>query len=257
MMKRGCVLLLTFVMILVFSGVANAGLWTIGTASYDSDGDSIDEVYKLVYETGGPFGPITWLDFLDFPMGTNSWQPHVDWAAGLGVQLTVNLHPGYTTGIDWGTGWRLPLVDESQANLDGGYGWEGPDQTGYHDYKEGHNMVNGEMGHLFYESLGNDGQRAPDGSYPDPYGLQKTGDFDNLQPTLYWSGTEYSRATSSAWYINFSDGGQYLVSKGYPFIFALAVRPGEVEFVPIPTTFLLFASGLVGLIEIKRRFKKS
>jgi hypothetical protein len=89
--KRGLLLLLTLSMLLVLSAAAHAGLMNIGTACYDSDGDGIDEIYILIYETGGPFGPITWLDF---PMGTNSWQTQVDWTSGLGVQLTVTLDPG-------------------------------------------------------------------------------------------------------------------------------------------------------------------
>jgi len=54
------------------------------------------------------------------------WQDQVDWASGLGSQLTVTLNPGYTSGVDWSTGWRLPETDESKANLSGGYGWAEP-----------------------------------------------------------------------------------------------------------------------------------
>ena len=70
-----------------------------------------------------------WLDY------TNDvkyiWQEQVDWASGLGENLTVNLDPAYETDIDWSTGWRLPLTDESQCNLTDSWGTDVGDGLGF------------------------------------------------------------------------------------------------------------------------------
>lgn len=127
----------------------------------------------------GPFGPITWLDYTrDYA----NWQEQVNWASGLGSQLTVSLDPDYTSSVDWSTGWRLPETDESLANLNGGGdGYEGPDESGYHNYNYGFNMVNSEMGYLYYEALGNKGYYATDGTGHQPgWGLNNSGDFENF-----------------------------------------------------------------------------
>ena len=123
---------------------------------------------------GGPFGPITWLDYT---RGQDTWQNQVDWAAALGKSLTVTLAPGYTTDGEWTTGWRLPELDESKADWSvrgwenhhpAGFGYEGPKEDGTYDYWYGYNMVNSEMGYLFYEMLGNKGYYATDGTNPQP-----------------------------------------------------------------------------------------
>ena len=231
-MKRAWALLFIVMMIFVFSGAAKAELVTIGTARY------MGNDYNLIYEEDSIYGGLVWLDYTrDFV----SWQDQVNWVFGLGGNLTVTLYPGYTTTIDWSTGWRLPIVDESKANmLSGRLGYEGPDPNGYHDYMNGYNMVNSEMGHLFYISLGNKGAVATDGtprynpfSPFDPiedFGLQNTGDFNNF--TLqsyhyYWSGTDFSPIPTSAWCFNIWAGTQYRDEK-YHGTSALAVHPGEV-----------------------------
>ena len=49
--------------------------------------------------------------------------------------------------------WRLPSTDETVINPNGSFGYEGPDQNGEYDYRDGYNMVNSEMGYLYYETL--------------------------------------------------------------------------------------------------------
>ena len=191
-MKKLSMLLLV-VMILVFTvAKARADLTIIGTASY------LESSYNLIYEDNGPFGPITWLDYTrDF----DTWQNQVDWASGLGANLTVALNPGYTTTIDWTAGWRLPETLDAPW-VDGITG--------------GYNITTSEMGHLNYLSLLNGplGDMSP---------------FNNLHADDYWSGTEYSTNTNNAWgfFFGFGTGYQYVDRKDSVGT-ALAVHPGNV-----------------------------
>jgi hypothetical protein len=172
-MKKGLTALITALALLVMTGLAQASLTTIGTASY------MGSDYKLIYDdddTGHGGGGLVWLDYAH---SYKPWQEQVNWASGLGSSLTVTLNPLYITDIDWTTGWRLPDTVDGPPWV---WGYEGdPDNDGVYSYTAGYNLANSEMGHLFYTELGNLGYVATDGSFPQPgYGLQNTGDFDNL-----------------------------------------------------------------------------
>jgi len=119
--------------------------------------------------------------------------------------------------------WRLP----SSLNQDG----TGPCYNFCND---------SEMGRLFYI----------DGATP-----SSQGEFNNIQPYLYWSSTEYEQIDIYAWYFNFDYGKQDPDYK-YNFNFALAVRDGDVAPIPEPTTMLLLGTGFIGLAGARRKFKK-
>jgi hypothetical protein len=252
MIKRW-IALTGLILFVVFSVKVNATpLQVIGTANY------YGQEYNLIYEEAQE------LVWLDYTQSNVNWYTSVSWAEGVGNYLTINLNPLYSTDIDWSTGWRLPETDESKANLSGSYGWAGPDDEGYHDYLYGYNMVNSEMGHLFYISLGNLAYRAKDGTHYQPgWGLNNTGPFENLlDEVAYWSGTEYSVKPNLGWAWLFASnhGGQSPDSKNLlsPIYSGISVRPGSVTMasqpIPEPSTVVLLTIGLSGLgIFVYRR----
>ncbi len=218
-MKKMTVLF-AMVMIFLSVGTSNASLTTIGTATY------MGSDYNLIYEDDSIDGGLVWLDYTN---SSDTGQNQVNWASGIGSDLTVNLYAGYTTDIDWGTGWRLPLTQ---------------------DQLSGYNQTGSEMGHLYYEALGNVAWDGMGGG-----GLNNVGNFSKLQTdNKYWSGTEYP-APNCAWHFGFIDGWQSgsdtRISR-----YAIAVRPGQVSAVPIPSAIWLLGSGLVGLVSFRKKFRK-
>jgi hypothetical protein len=205
-------------MLLVFGvgRVAGATLTTIGTASY------LGNDYNLIYE--GELGG-QGLVWLDYTRGAANWFNQMNWASGLVGNLTVILNAGYTTSIDWNTGWRLPSAGENPQ-------W-------------GDNQTTSEMGHLYSVSLG----QPVDGPLGDP------SPFEHLQAAVYWSGTHVS-TYPNVWVFNFNNGFQSSVYNTLDFQgYALAVHPGEVSPVPERATLLLLASGLVDLAGLRKRFR--
>ncbi len=250
-MKKKLVGISTGFVLLGIVGMAQASLTTIGTATYNGSD------YNLIWDDDNNGNSVVWLDYTH---PADIWLNQVNWASGLGSQLTVTLNPLYTTDIDWTTGWRLPnTVDDGQMAV---LGFEGdPNGDGDYSYTAGYNLPNSEMGHLFYTELGNAGYQNTDGSWntlpPAPdYFLQKTEDFEHLNSSYYWSGTEYAATTSNAWYFRTQTGYQHANSPKSSGFEALAIRSGEISVVPVPGAVWLLGSGLAGLVGLRRKMGK-
>ncbi len=182
----------------------------------------IDNKGGLIYDTNLN---ITW-----FQLSTNTnmtWDETMSWATG----LTVG-------GV---SGWRLP----SALNKDG----TGPCL--------GYNCTSSEMGHLFYNELGNSSSA----------GLQNKGPFTNLQPYYYWTENQYPYF-NYAWFFNFGDGSQNANYKGLDGYttngYGLAVHDGDVlgngivlpsAPVPIPGSIFLLISGVTILTAVRRKLR--
>ncbi len=218
-MKRIFGLLVAVVIVFGFTVSAHATLILKGMDSLSN---------RLIYDTDLD---ITWYDYTN---SVNTWQNQVNWADALSVTFGSNTY----------TDWRLPTT------VDGPYVW-GYDGT----TTAGYNITSSEMGHLFYTELGNKGYYATDGTNPQPgWGLTNTGDFQYLQP-YYWSGTEYAADAGYAWYFTFGYGYQEGYYEGNGDLYAIAVRPGDVDVAPIPEpgTLLLLGSGLAGLATYRKK----
>jgi hypothetical protein len=225
MMKRGWMLLWILVALIVFSRPVNASLTQIGTATY------LGSNYNLIYEDDQK---LIWLDYTN---GGANWQSQMDWATGLNVSgvLAYDLNPGLN--VTWSGDWRLPSTVDVITAL-------------------GYNITTSEMGHLYYVSLGNLGYYDTTGTFQPGYGLTNKGPFNKLWTFYYWSGTELSLLRGNAYAFSFGSGHQGYGCEVGGYYDALAVRPGEVSAVPVPTSVLLLGSGLLGLVGFRRKFKK-
>lgn len=204
-MKKGISIVICLLSVLFLVSSAHA------TLELRDEGTSVEGTYRLIYDTDLN---ITWYDYTSYA----NWETQMDWAANLSVNFGGNI-------VD---DWRLPTA----MNQDG----TGP--------CIGWNCTESEMGHLFYTELGNKGYCDTSGNCPQSgFGLTKTGDFQNLQASDYWSGTEYADEAGSAWRFNTAYGVQEGMSKRKNNLYALAVRPGDVTVVPEPISSVLFVTG--------------
>ena len=233
-MRRILTLLLVAFVLLGFPGVVTAELTVIGTATYG------ESTYNLIYEKDAPFGPIVWLDYWnpgnpEIPGVGGNWDQQMKWVSNLGVNLEVNLFPGFNTDIDWATGWRLPkMVDGEHIDWCDG------------TTAEGYNITTGELGHLYYVSLKNEGAYdfeciERENWWPDGWNLINTGPFENLQKTDTWYETDtrcddWIESQDCAWFFSLGHGLQAVYHKsepgwgGYDFsAFGVAVRPAHVS----------------------------
>jgi len=235
MKKRFLSVLATGLFFLSMTGMANAALTTIGTATYGGSD------YNLIWDDDNNGNSVVWLDYTS---ARNEWTAQNAWAAGLDSALSYNIDDAaYTVAWD-DTAWRLP------GTVDGVYvlGYDGTTTGGF-------NITSSEMGHLYYEELGNLGYYATDGTNPQPgWGLHNTGDFANLIESWYWSGTGYADNPDYAWDFSMPKGPQNRHYKQLDGC-GLAVRSGQVSAVPIPAAIWLLGSGLTGLAALGRRRK--
>ncbi|MEA1921465.1 MAG: IPTL-CTERM sorting domain-containing protein [Pseudomonadota bacterium] len=189
--------------------MAQATLTVIGTATYSGTD------YNLIWDDDNNGNSVIWLDYSNAPA---IWSSQMAGAAGLDGQLTYNIDPAYT--ITWNdAAWRLP------ATVDGPYVYSCDGTT-----SSGYNITSSEMGHLYYAELGNLGEYDSSCSSQAGYGLQNTGDFNNLHESWYWSGTEFTAVPvpAAAWVFIMSQGGQVRYITTGTGTYGLAVRGGQV-----------------------------
>ncbi len=226
-MKRNTNLLtitiFTALLALGFAGAAQAAL-------HDRGGGLIyDDVLEITWLKDANYGAgSAYDDGTSTTDGLMAWDNAMDWAANLTVGAT-------RTWSEPSSVWRLP----TSLNSDGG----GPCVS--------YNCSGSEMGHMFYTNMqGSAGNSILDASDPNDY----LSLFENLQPFVYWSGTENAPSPGTAWGFRTDTGYQDPNWKTSP-SYAWAVHDGNVNPVPIPAAAWLFGSGLIGLLGVARSRK--
>ena len=207
-------ILVLAIVVMFASTLCEAALWDRGSGLiYDDDLD-------VTWLQDVNYGQTSGYDDILYGYDTQGgmlWEDAITWANGLEYYDSIR-------GITWGD-WRLP----SAYNQDG----SGPD-TGP--------SPGSELGHLYFIELGNS----------EATHLTNTGPFLNLQkhvvvlgiskPIQFWTGDEHWIPVLAYSYC-FKVGGQGMSHIADDFIFAWAVRDGDVEVIPTPSAVLLATLG--------------
>jgi len=119
----------------------------------------------------------------------------------------------------------------------------------------GWNITAGELGHMFYNNLGNTAGTSILGnvSFTDATTGGGIESFLNVQSDYYWYAEEHGHPSQAAWIFTTFDGNQSNGGVKNNNFLSWAVRAGDVSSVPVPAAAWLFGSALLGLAGVKRR----
>ena len=177
--------------------------------------------------------------------GRMTWDSANAWAANLSFY-----NPATNKTL---ANWRLPNVEPVNGDsFNYTYANDGSTDWGYNI-----TSPDNEMAYMYYVNLGNPGYYTPAGAVSGCYEnnsntcLDNTGPFSNLQPDVYWSGSEYAPDSSGAWHFYMISGNQS-AGKRDSGNYAWAVSPGDVAAVPEAETYALMLAGL-GLVGWRAR----
>ena len=196
---------------------------------------------------------ITWLR--DANASATAGNTNDPWGKGYGGFMTWDGANTWATSLTVGvfSGWRLPTTLQPDASCE----YQFDPGVPFAIQGQGYECSGSEMGRLFLIELGNKAYCIP-GTHctvQPGWGLTNTGDFQNLYPFVYWSGTEFALDTYYTWFFSMGSGGQSLRGKDVESQLAMAVRPGDVlvASVPEPGTLLLVAAAVAALGVVRRR----
>jgi hypothetical protein len=219
-----------------FTGLLAAGLFTVSAqaALYDrGNGLIYDDVLN-----------ITWMQDANYAQTSG-------YAAANAVGYGTDNH----ILADGRMGWEAANTWADQLSYGGFDDWRLP--SAGNAPASGPNITTGELGHMFYNNLGNTAGSSILGnvSFTDATPGGGTESFLNVQSYgYYWYGEEYASNDEIAWAFYAGIGLQTAYYKRVS-NYSWAVRAGDVSTVPVPAAAWLFGTALLGLVGVKRRHR--
>ena len=159
--------------------------------------------------------------------------------------------------------WRLPTTRPiNGSNFDYKFSLDGTTDNGYSI-----TSPKSELAYMYHVALGLKDVWDATGKYQDDYGIfgngtccgeNDVGLVQNLQGSIYWSGTEDPLETQNAWAFSTAYGFQSHENDKVMNEFDVwAVRDGDVAAIPEPETYAMLVLGLAVLFGFGRLRKQS
>ena len=133
---------------------------------------------------------------------------------------------GYLNSINYKgySNWRQPIMTPvNGVSFNYNYSYDGT--TDYGKNNTHINTIASELGHIFYNELGNLADASLTGGLQAGYGLSNTGPFIGMPSGVYWVGTAYPLWWGNAWHFHTYNGGQGNDPKS-DFFYVWPVRTG-------------------------------
>ncbi|NJD04954.1 MAG: DUF1566 domain-containing protein [Methylococcaceae bacterium] len=128
--------------------------------------------------------------------------------------------------------WRLPMLRPVNG-IAFRYKFSCDGSTDYGKNNTEKNVTASELGHVFYNELGNLSDTDTSCALRQTgYGVTNRGPFRNLKNAVYWTGRKFKRYPENAWHFHTYNGGQGNDYKGVQF-YVWPVRTGLKD---VPTT---------------------
>lgn len=170
-------------------------------------------------------------------IGMSDWNSANSWIDS----LNSSNHLGYDD-------WRMPVnLPVNGTDYDYNFTFDGSTDRG-----ENIISIYSEMAYMHYVELGNLAANYPDGSSQPGSGLLNTGPFINLQPSSYWSQTEYDPINweKAHFLFAFNSGRQTVDYDNVSVYYTWAVRGAEP--IPEPSTLSLLSLGAISLFRKRK-----
>lgn len=197
----------------------------------------IDRGSGLIYDTDLD---ITWMQDVNY-VSTLGWP---SWGNG---RVSHSSAVQFVDQLDFGgfTNWRLPTgqVMDSTCN-----------ENFIASYDHGFNCSGGELGHLYFEELGNLAADDENGNPRQNVGMENLGPFTNFPDGVdsYWTSTFLPGHSDTVFIFDIHNGNSDL-SLDYNRHRVWAVHDGDIASVPEPPALVLLSTGLIGLLAIRLR----
>lgn len=254
---------------LILSSTAHATLFSVNLGG-GTNNAVYDDVLDITWLANANLAASNTFGVSDInASGSMNWNTAESYMAAMNA---TNTGAGYLGVNTWRQSTVSPVNGSSfnttftfDGSTDSGYQLNAPVDATYNQSGQSAGSTSSELAYHYYNNLGAIGACSGVGN-SNTYGCVSSSIsgvdnatntanlalFDNLQNSVYWTGTELAPSSSDAFEFNTTNGFQVTLNKNLNLL-VWAVAPGNVAAVPVPAAVWLMGSALAGLFGFQRK----